>query len=253
MKEKGFIWAVILSSALLLATSSCGPSKKEIRNAQRDVIHEELPKLIHIAACEETIKENLEAFLDYADDYTEEVVDEAYDDFLDGRTTLFASDMYDLYDALSLFSGGRTMEQEFEDRIQDYQDYLEYAIPMFIEVTQDTFDVMLYDVGYKTIMEKGYAFSDLHPEEPPFFDFFAELTCGDLNTYDELEEHIPALAAEFARCAILETPMPIIKTAVYDKSTKVWTVSFLNHDTMEIVFTNNGTDVHDMRLKDYAN
>lgn len=218
--------------ALLVALCSCGPSKKEIMlEKQRTQIYSEVPTAIHASQCWNALDDALEELTDMASDYVERQVDEAYDHFLDERYG-WCSSLYDNYDDLAYYLGGKTEEEKFRDELDAYVDRANSEFDWFVDAAKNSFDSLFYKVGSEKLRSEGYNFRWFGSGE------VSDVVRCIIQPFESFPEAVghEEIAYELVKAVILTTDKPVITACEYDKNLDLWTVRFEKHQTKQVKF-----------------
>lgn len=221
--------------ALLVALCSCGPSKKEIMLEKQKVqIYSEVPTAIHALQCWNALDDALEELTDMASDYVERQVDDAYDSFLDERYG-WCSSLYDNYDDLAYYLGGKTEEEKFRDELDAYIDDSDQRFELFSRCAYDVFDSLFYRVGSEKLLSEGFYHGYGYYEEIPEVEDLLSLIIAPFGASSQANNYKIA-ADNLVRLVVLATDKPVITACEYDKNLDLWTVRFEKHQTKQVKF-----------------
>ena len=198
---------------------------------QKVQIYSEVPTAIHASQCWNALDDALEELTDMASDYVERQVDDAYDSFLDERYG-WCSSLYDNYDDLAYYLGGKTEEEKFRDELDAYVDRANSEFDWFVDAAKNSFDSLFYKVGSEKLRSEGYNFRWLGSGE---VSDVVECIIQPFESFPEAVGH-EEIAYELVKAVILTTDKPAITACEYDKNLDLWTVRFEKHQTKQVKF-----------------
>lgn len=194
-------------------------------------IYSEVPTAIHASQCWNALDDALEELTDMASDYVERQVDDAYDSFLDERYG-WCSSLYDNYDDLAYYLGGKTEEEKFRDELDAYVDRANSEFDWFVDAAKNSFDSLFYKVGSEKLRSEGYNFRWFGLGE---VSDVVECIIQPFESFPEAVGH-EEIAYELVKAVILTTDKPVITACEYDKNLDLWTVRFEKHQTKQVKF-----------------
>lgn len=198
---------------------------------QRTQIYSEVPTAIHASQCWNALDDALEELTDMANDYVERQVDDAYDSFLDERYG-WCSSLYDNYDDLAYYLGGKTEEEKFRDELDAYVDRANSEFDWFVDAAKNSFDSLFYKVGSEKLRSEGYNFRWFGSGE------VSDVVGCIIQPFESCPEAVghEEIAYELVKAVILTTDKPVITACEYDKNLDLWTVRFEKHQTKQVKF-----------------
>ena len=194
-------------------------------------IYSEVPTAIHASQCWNALDDALEELTDMANDYVERQVDDAYDSFLDERYG-WCSSLYDNYDDLAYYLGGKTEEEKFRDELDAYVDRANSEFDWFVDAAKNSFDSLFYKVGSEKLRSEGYNFRWFGSGE------VSDVVGCIIQPFESCPEAVghEEIAYELVKAVILTTDKPVITACEYDQNLDLWTVRFEKHQTKQVKF-----------------